>query len=145
MRVETGARWAYGLGLAGLLPFWFLAIADVLDLKVPGLGGTAIGDALAVYAATILAFLGGIRWGLAVGKGGNPSDYVVSVLPQLAGWACLLVPSPWRFVVLGLLILLLGPADRHLVARGMAPDWFGRLRLILSTGAGAALFLAALA
>jgi len=66
-------------------------------------------------------------------------------MPQLLGWAALALPDPWRPLLLGLLVLALGPIDRNLVARGMAPVWFGRLRLMLSLGAGAALFLAALA
>ena len=65
--------------------------------------------------------------------------------PQLFGWGALLLPGAWRYVALGLGLLVLGPIDRNLVARGLAPPWFGRLRMILSLGAGAALFVAALA
>ena len=72
-------------------------------------------------------------------------DVGVAVVPQLIGWIGLAVPDPWRFFLLGVVVLGLGPLDRNLVARGLAPAWFGRLRLILSLGAGAALFLAALA
>ena len=90
----------------------------------------------------------GIRWGLAMrgpDQGSVGFDYGIAVVPQLIGWAALAVPDPWRFFLLGVVVLALGPLDRNLVARGLAPAWFGRLRLILSLGAGAALFLAALA
>lgn len=135
------------LGLAGLIPFWALAVARTLGLDF-GLPQGWLGSALAAYAATILAFLGGIRWGLAVGHRGPPdvrADYVLSVVPQLIGWAALALSDRWRFVALGIVVLALGPIDRNLVSRGIAPAWFGRLRGILSVGAGAALLLAALA
>ena len=135
------------LGLGGLIPFWVLAISRVTGVGL-GIPPATISLALAAYAATILAFLGGIRWGLAMrgsDVGSAVTDYGVAVVPQLVGWAGLAVPDPWRFFLLGAVVLGLGPLDRNLVARGLAPAWFGRLRLILSVGAGAALFLAALA
>ncbi len=135
------------LGLGGLIPFWALAFSRATGIGF-GYPPGAISFALATYAATILAFLGGIRWGLAMrgpDQGNAGFDYGIAVVPQLIGWAGLAVPDPWRFFLLGVVILALGPLDRNLVARGLAPSWFGRLRLILSLGAGAALFLAALA
>ena len=135
------------LGLGGLVPFWALAISRVTGAGF-GVAPSVISLALAAYAATILAFLGGIRWGLAIVGSDQQSakvDYAIAVVPQLIGWAALAVPDPWRLFLLGLVVLALGPLDRNLVARGVAPPWFGRLRLILSLGAGAGLFLAALA
>ena len=67
----------------------------------------------------------------------------MSVVPSLAAWALLAAPEPWRLAGLGVLALLLGPVDLSLVLAGDAPHWFGRLRLILSAGAGSALLLAA--
>lgn len=136
----------YCLGLSGLVPFWALALAKVSGWPhaVPP---NEIDGMLATYAATILSFLGGIRWGTALrGPDGTrvATDYVFSVTPQLFGWGALFLPDPWRFALLGLGVLVLGPIDRNLVARGLAPAWFGRLRMILSLGAGAALFVAAL-
>lgn len=135
----------FGLGFAGLIPFWGLALAHGTGVPL-GASLTAPATALATYAATILAFLGGVRWGFAV-KAANQSlasrDYVVSVLPQLLGWVALALDDPWRLVVLGVLLLALGFVDHDLVSRGLAPRWFGRLRLVLSLGAGSALLLAA--
>ena len=135
------------LGLGGLVPFWALAFSRVTGVAF-GVSPAMVSPALAAYAATILAFLGGIRWGLTI-RGSDQRnagvDYGVAVVPQLIGWAALAVPDPWRLFLLGLVVLALGPLDRNLVVRGLAPPWFGRLRLILSLGAGAALFLAALA
>ncbi len=137
----------FALGLSGLVPFWTLAIAKATGWPhtiPPG----EIAGMLATYGATILSFLGGIRWGVAVATPNQPrvaADYVFGVTPQLFAWGALVLPDPWRFAVLAVGVLALGPIDRNLVARGLAPDWFGRLRMILSLGAGAALFVAAFA
>lgn len=135
------------LGLSGLIPFWVLALARVTGWP-PAIAPVEIAGMLATYAATILSFLGGIRWGVAVATPNQPrvaADYVFGVTPQLFAWGALVLPDPWRFAVLAVGILALGPIDRNLVARGLAPDWFGRLRAILSLGAGAALLVAAFA
>ena len=61
MSTTTGVRSAWLLGLAGLIPFAVGAVATC----VPLLGQTRFlaADALCDYAACILSFLGGIRWG----------------------------------------------------------------------------------
>ena len=131
------------LGLAGLMPFWGLALA-LLAHSALGLATVRIDLALATYAAIIISFLGGIRWGVAVAGGADDiTPYAISVMPSLVAWAALAAPDPWRFVILGVVALVLGPIDLELVRSGRAPAWFGRLRLILSTGAGVALLLAA--
>lgn len=135
----------FALGLSGLIPFWALALAHAARWP-QALPAGEVDNMLATYAATILSFLGGIRWGVAVRASAGErvaTDYIFGVTPQLFGWGALFLPEPWRFVVLGLGVLALGPIDRNLVARGLAPPWFGRLRMLLSLGAGAALFLAA--
>lgn len=135
------------LGLSGLIPFWGLALAKATGWP-HAIPAGEIDAMLATYAATILSFLGGIRWGVAVATASRrriAADFVFGVTPQLFAWGALALPDPWRFWVLGVGVLALGPIDRNLVARGLAPDWFGRLRIILSLGAGAALFVAALA
>ena len=133
------------LGLSGLIPFWALALAKATGWPHAIPPGEVAGM-LATYGATILSFLGGIRWGTALAAPNQArvaTDYVFGVTPQLFAWGALVLPDPWRFVVLALGVLALGPIDRNLVARGLAPDWFGRLRMILSLGAGAALLVAA--
>lgn len=133
------------LGLGGLLPFWGLALALLWPQLVPW-ERAASDVALATYAAVIVSFLGGIRWGLAVAASGQRqvgTHYAVSVLPSLAAWALLVLPEPGRLGALGALALILGPIDAGLVSAGLAPVWFGRLRLILSGGAGVALLVGA--
>ncbi|MBE7219690.1 MAG: DUF3429 domain-containing protein [Caulobacteraceae bacterium] len=131
------------LGLAGLIPFWGLALA-LLVHGAFGLDPAVIDLALATYAAIIVSFLGGIRWGLATRADDTAAaPYALSVVPSLVAWAALAAHEPWRLAILGLVALALGPLDLGLVRSGAAPAWFGRLRLILSTGAGVALLLAA--
>ena len=130
------------LGLGGLIPFWGLAIGLALH-GVAGFRPATLDLALVTYAAVILSFLGGMRWGFAARAGDTGMNYVVSVVPSLVAWAWLAAPEPWRLGGLGLTILVLGPIDLQLIRDGLAPPWFGRLRLILSTGAGLALLLGA--
>ncbi len=132
------------LGLAGLIPFWALAIGLLLHRPL-GMAPPRLDAALATYGAVIVSFLGGIRWGLAVPDGGSGRHYLISVLPSLAAWALLAAPEPWRLAGLGLAALVLGPIDLDLVRGGLAPRWFGTLRIILSVGAGVALWLGAYA
>lgn len=130
------------LGLAGLIPFWALAVT----LLAGGVAAVTVPRAdlaLATYGAIIVSFLGGIRWGLAVRADNGGPQYAISVLPSLVAWALLAAPEPWRLAGLGAVALALGPIDLGLVRAGLAPRWFGRLRIILSVGAGAALWLGA--
>ena len=133
------------LGAAGLLPFWGLA----LGVGLAPLGGTSapsLATALASYGAVIVSFLGGIRWGLATraDQRAAAAHYGLAVVPSMLAWAALALPPAWSLAALGLLALVLGPLDTRLVGAALAPAWYGRLRLILSCGAGAALLLGAI-
>ena len=101
---------------------------------------------IAYYGATILSFLGGIYWGLAIASPAAPSARLllflgIGVTPQLLGWAALLLPGQAGFFLtaMGLLALLI--ADRGAVKSGMAPGWFLDLRWPLSIAAAMALLL----
>jgi hypothetical protein len=133
-------RPALVLGLMGLIPFGGLAIADALDPASP-----VWTQALHAYAATILSFLGGVRWGLAM-RDGAPvlRDLAVSVIPQLAGWIALLLPPATAAGVLSVALALLWSADRRLARAGSAPPWYGALRTPLTAGAVASILFAAL-
>ncbi|MBV9079171.1 MAG: DUF3429 domain-containing protein [Methylobacteriaceae bacterium] len=131
------------LGLGGLVPFVVLTIVlllgwgDRLPIARP---------ALLTYGAVIASFLGGIRWGLALREADSAArfDLALSVVPSLLAWGCLALPRPFDLAGLAALILAWGFIDRDLPRRGLAPPWFGRLRLLLSTIAGLTLAAAAL-
>ncbi|MGF1628971.1 MAG: DUF3429 domain-containing protein [Kiloniellaceae bacterium] len=115
------------LGFAGLLPFAACAA-----------GAWATGEPAyfllvnmqMAYGAVVLSFLGAVHWGLALAQeaAGNWRRLGPSVLPALAGWIALMIPSP-----LGLLLLALGFvgmffADRAAVTANRAPAWYAALR-----------------
>jgi len=124
---------ALGLGLAGLIPF----VAAPAYMYNAGVFLPSIATAQLTYGATILSFLGGVRWGLLASGGPHLppswSQYSWSVTPSLIAWAALLIPNQ--------------PAATTLCVAGLAtalvldlkqqgyPDWFRGLRLILTLGA----------
>lgn len=124
------------LGWAGAAPFAFFAIAQWLPppfLSAP----SAFSGGLA-YGAVILSFLGGVRWGNALGIGGGRHRSIalaLSVLPALAGWTALALPP---LLGVGLLIagfLLQGQWDVMAADQGRLPGWFGKLRMLLTAAA----------
>lgn len=123
------------LGLGGLLPF--VASAAGVHAADPTIALLAL-SSLGGYGAVILSFLGGIKWGVVVNDRAamqSWSTLALSVLPSLIAWPALLLPP---LTMLSLLIFgfaLQFVLDRHSVASGMLPRWFGRLRLILTAGA----------
>ncbi len=91
-KVPLSAAWLGGLGA---LPF--ISLAGAMPFLAGGPRSLAA-DALVAYGATILSFLGGIHWGLAIGtqtigtQGGAgrpklPARLILSVIPSLAAWA----------------------------------------------------------
>ena len=119
-------------GALGLIPFW---APSVIGWVRPELTATMSG-ALATYAALILSFLGGARWGFAVPRP-HPSVAVVSfaMLPTLAGFALLLAPPSlgWaRLPGLAVALLVMGAWD---LWPGDPPAWYPRLRALLTLGA----------
>lgn len=145
------ARAANALTLAGALPFLALTallpfgkpLADALEL--PALGQQIefwAGIMLVLYAAVILSFLGGIRFGVAVAEPLRPGarrDVIVSVLPSLAAWGLAIVGGLGLFsgltVVTGGALALFAACfllqwawDRRAASAGTVPEWFGRMR-----------------
>ena len=127
------SRFARGLGYSGLLP---LAILIALALVQPAWGATAARVGI-VYAGAILAFLGGIQWGLALR---SPMPVVrvrrlaAGVLPSLWATGTLLMPVDLcvPLLVLGLVALLV-----YEFLEQREPDqlsWYLPLRLQLTAG-----------
>ncbi len=124
------------LGVGGLIPFFGLALwqgfagDDVLAERL--LAGFVF------YAASILSFLGGIGWGLAIGERDplqRGLSFGVSIVPSLIAWAAAFVNVQNLGFSLGVLaaaFLLQGFWDWRLVHSGRAPRWFGHLRIGLT-------------
>jgi hypothetical protein len=128
--------WARRLGYAGLLPF--VGGAAVVALVEPAMR-PAPGYALLAYAATIVAFLGGVHWGAAMRAEGPLAAtraLVWGVLPQLLAWGTLLLPLPVGLLTAAALLVLCYAVDRHLYLALGLRHWLA-LRLPLSIGAAA--------
>jgi len=118
------------LGLAGLIPF----ASGPLYMLNSGFLLPDIVTAQLAYGATILSFLGGVRWGLLV-KGGDelpPSwpQYTWAVTPSLLAWVAILLPDIG--VGISLCAASLGlTAYLDLIQPGYS-SWFRGLRFLLS-------------
>ncbi|MBO6717637.1 MAG: DUF3429 domain-containing protein [Rhizobiaceae bacterium] len=123
------------LGYAGLLPaillaLWLFGIPDNHPWRPTTIA------LLAGYAAVVLSFLGGIRWGIALSEPDETASraFAISVLPALGGWGALFVPPPYTFVLLAVAFAAHGAWDTLTAQRGKMPDWFARLRMQLTAG-----------
>lgn len=129
------------LGLAGLLPFVGASLGAVSQdnewRRLSMLG-------LQAYAAVILAFLGGVHWGIGLEAGGGQTvaaqraRFGLGVVPSLVGWGGLLV----TFIGLPLAGLAIEAAgfialtivEARAAQRNLVPRGYMLLRWALSIG-----------
>lgn len=144
--VPVAAGWLGGLGV---LPFVACAILAVV--APPGWTALAA-QALGLYGAVILSFLGGVQWGLAISGTGSPDAHAVSlsrlslsVMPALVGWCALLLPLTPGLVLLALTFAMVLVVDLRAVRERQAPCWYPRLRWPLTLTAISALMVGAMA
>ena len=130
-----GTATARLLGYAGIIPFAALTFA----LFAMPEGTTApLRTALIAYGAVILSFIGGIIWGIGLRlpdspKTGAHSLYLYSIIPSLLGWIAVLLPVAVGTLVLAVSFVMALVHDRSLTRDGHLPDWFGAMRLHLTT------------
>ncbi len=115
--------------LAGLLPF----VAGLLLTLFPGLpllDQMVFERALVGYGVLILAFLGGVRWGLRL-QGGAGSDltFVMGIIGSVAGFFMLLMPYTLALVILIIGFALQGAWDIWSVG---VPQLYSRLRRLMT-------------
>lgn len=135
------------LTLAGLLPFLGGAGA-VIRLSDDIARQAAAGLILIAYAAVILSFLGGVRWGVEMASNATRPRWSVlagSVVGALAGWGLVLQPvlgggTGTPFVPMAGLLALHWAWD--LSARATLPPWYDGLRTVATAGAVVALLAA---
>ncbi|WP_323762079.1 DUF3429 domain-containing protein [Maricaulis sp.] len=130
------------LGLAGWLPFW-IPVGLTAQAAMSGRSAAAEAALFLVYAAIILGFLGGVRWGQALSdENSTATTYTLSILSSLAGLAATLLVwagAPLTGFALVLASLFLHWRwDARSARQGVLPAWYGRLRSILTLGACAA-------
>lgn len=113
----------YGFG--GIVPFVFPPLYFIMNSFSPFLATSQL-----MYGATILAFVGGVKWGNAVAKGDISHEQIgFSTVPSLVAWSALLVPEP-----VGCLVLssgLVGALYLDLTSSGY-PPWFNAIRACLT-------------
>lgn len=135
---------AWLLSVLGFIPFLILSVLLVfLDNQNP-LMATVV-DLLKTYAAIILSFLGGVRWGIAVQNSTVESrarDLVLSVVPPLVGWVSLLLSTPFVFALQILVFAAQGAWDSFAGQDKIVELWFAKLRIVLTFGACMALLVA---
>lgn len=126
---------AISLGISGLIPF----LAPPLYMIYNDWLFCADGEMMhLVYSASILSFLGGVRWGLTLSPTPHPAarpdwrNLTYSVTPSLLAWTGVLLHSPLGYVPITMGLLTAGIVD--LVWKGY-PFWFKALRLLLTCGA----------
>lgn len=131
------------LGWAGVIPFAALVAALRLNWATPV--DTPV--ALLAYGAVILSFMGGAQWGITVRSGGGFDQawrgYAVSVLPALLAWSAILAGGRASLLIEATAFAALIGYDLRTVREGLAPRWYGRLRVQLTAAVVALLLVAA--
>ena len=131
-RPHSAPQAVLAFGILGIIPFWSAPIAALLAPSWTGVAAAVE----AVYAALILSFLGGARWGLAV-RDASPNPVVVglAMTPTLAGLAVLVFThGEMRVQLLALAAALTLSWAWDFSAKDL-PPWYGRFRTVLTLGA----------
>ena len=131
-RPHSAPQAVLAFGILGIIPFWSAPIAALLAPSWTGVAAAVE----AVYAALILSFLGGARWGLAV-RDASPNPVVVglAMTPTLAGLAVLVFThGEMRMQLLTLAAALTLSWAWDFSAKDL-PPWYGRFRTVLTLGA----------
>lgn len=128
------------LGYAGLVPFVGGAL---LVWLVREDAHPYVVLALSAYAATIVSFLGGIHWGLAMRVGhAAPTTLAWGVTPSLVAWTAVMMPPDAGLVIHGAMLLVCYAVDRRLYPLQGVAHWL-TLRFRLSAVAALCCFVGA--
>ena len=119
------------LGYAGLLPF----LATAIGTWLPVAWAPAAAFGFMAYSAAILAFLGGLQWGIALRPDADRvrERLAVGVLPALAAALAIPLGVRWGAGLLLVAFLLLLAWDRQR-NRALLPGWYVPLRIRLTGG-----------
>jgi hypothetical protein len=130
-------RFAWILGLAGLLPFAAQAVFSWLS---PPAELTGVLRSQTHYAASILTFLGALHWGVTLASpqvkdGRAVTRMLWSVTPSIFAWIVTLYPTRMALPLLWAGLLLAFVIDWMLYRDTPVPRWFMTLRAVLTAGA----------
>ena len=130
------------LGYAGLVPFIVFSAGAWTTFQVMRNAHFI----LLTYAAVILSFMGAVHWGIAMASSAAAAKIQLgaSVLPALLGWLALLIPMLYGYLLLAACFIALLAADRLAGRKGLLPDWYMPMRVILTSVVVLCLLAAAL-
>jgi len=132
-------RGAQILGYGGLVPFAGTGVLAWISWPTE-MAQTAL-QAQLVYAAIVLSFIGGIRWGIAMSKRGHfirrspdglGTEFALAALPAAMGWMILFAPHEVALIVFALFFAAQAVSDHRAVKTEDAPPWYGALRVRLT-------------
>jgi hypothetical protein len=135
-------RLAHQIGIAGLVPFCLLAIACwVVSAEWLGIFLTC----QMVYAVITLSFLGGIHWGATMVSADLSARHTAramlwSVTPTLMAFVSTMAGN-YHLALIAAGFIVTYHVDKQLYQWYRLPDWFIRLRLVLTCVVVAALVL----
>jgi hypothetical protein len=121
--------WVFAItGAAILAAITAMLLSGQTHIRIPAIA------ALVTFAAVILSYLGGMEAGMALREEGATQKtrtvaLGLSIVPALAAWGVLWLPSPLYQVgaALALFVLVWG-ADLWLARQGLVPSWFVDMR-----------------
>ncbi len=133
---KTFQRTAWWLGLAGLIPF-VAAPLVLFAIDIDNPLADPIINAFRGYGIAILSFLGGIRWGTALGAENHQHRYdslslVLSVIPSLIAWCTIFMSPAAAIITLLIGFCAQGAWDKWSGQVGKFPAWFLSLRITLT-------------
>jgi hypothetical protein len=143
MRREQVSASALMLGVGGLTPFVGLTLVIGLGPEV-WLGYSLM--ALSYYGAVILTFVGALHWGYALKRSAFAEatwmQYGFSVAPALVAWLSLLFPVWTALRLQAASLIICYVFDRSMARSDPVPQWFMKLRAVLTVIAALSLTLA---
>lgn len=124
--------WLQALILSGGAPF--IACALGAALGPPDVAAWSA-RAMAAYAATVIGFLGGVRWGAAITGAAalRPHTLILAAGAPTLSWGALLLDQPrGALLVLAATGLALLWWDLRAIREGLLPAWLRPLRIALT-------------
>jgi hypothetical protein len=160
-------REAFGLGLAGTLPYLATSISTVylswsLNTEWPTTSSfinsivanhdsathwLQLLEPIQVgYGAVIISFLGAIHWGLEFAEKRALPDrtrfrYGIGVLAPAVAWPTIFMPIEWALTTQFAAFVALYFTDSTATVKGWAPGWYGIYRFVLTAIVGAAILI----
>lgn len=121
------------LSYARVVPF--VATALIIALSSPSSAASSALAAEIAYGAVLLSFLGGARWGAAIGAGGDQIHFkplALLLLPMLFSWCVIFMAPEVALAALMAGFMLLALAERLRAQQGRGHEWQGGLEVALT-------------